>query len=187
MKDICKNCVSDILFSYSSMLRDFRTSFRSVVMSKKSTVRLGWTLVELLLVVAIVATLAGIAIPAYNNYIDKARNTRAITDIRMMEQKITDFQVENGTLPDTLNQVGLADRLDPWGNPYQYLRIEGKKKSEVAGEWRKDRFLVPLNSDYDLYSMGKNGKSKSPLTAKQSRDDIVRANNGAFVGLGSEY
>jgi len=55
------------------------------------------------------------------------------------------------------------------------------------GKVRKDHNLVPLNSDYDLYSMGKDGKSVSPLTAKASRDDIVRANNGAFVGLASEY
>jgi general secretion pathway protein G len=35
--------------------------------------------------------------------------------------------------------------------------------------------------------MGKDGASVSPLTARASRDDIVRANNGAFVGLASDY
>jgi general secretion pathway protein G len=52
---------------------------------------------------------------------------------------------------------------------------------------RKDRFLVPINSDYDLYSMGKDGKSSSPLTSKNGRDDIIRANDGAFIGLASDY
>ena len=47
----------------------------------------------------------------------------------------------------------------------------------------KDRFLVPINSDFDLYSMGKDGKSQMPLTAKDSRDDIIRANDGAYIGL----
>ena len=52
---------------------------------------------------------------------------------------------------------------------------------------RKDRFLVPINSCYDLYSMGKDGQSVPPLTAKASWDDIVRANDGAFVGLAWQY
>jgi general secretion pathway protein G len=46
---------------------------------------------------------------------------------------------------------------------------------------------VPINSDFDLYSVGKDGQSQDPLTAPVSRDDIVRANNGRFVGLASTY
>jgi general secretion pathway protein G len=46
---------------------------------------------------------------------------------------------------------------------------------------------VPLNSDYDLYSSGPDGESRSPLTAAPSRDDIVRANNGGYIGLAGEY
>jgi general secretion pathway protein G len=44
-----------------------------------------------------------------------------------------------------------------------------------------------LNTDYDLYSMGKDGKTKGPLTAKDSHDDVIRANDGRFIGLASEY
>jgi general secretion pathway protein G len=55
------------------------------------------------------------------------------------------------------------------------------------GQMRKDKNMVPINTDFDLYSMGKDGESVLPLTAKKSQDDIVRASNGAFVGLGSDY
>jgi general secretion pathway protein G len=55
------------------------------------------------------------------------------------------------------------------------------------GQQRKDRNLVPINSDYDLYSMGPDGRSVSPLTAQASRDDIIRANDGGFVGKASDY
>jgi len=55
------------------------------------------------------------------------------------------------------------------------------------GKARKDKFLVPLNSTYDLYSKGKDGQSKLPLTAKASKDDIIRASDGAFIGLASEF
>jgi general secretion pathway protein G len=91
------------------------------------------------------------------------------------------------TFPESLAEVGRAKNTDPWGRPYQYLKIEGKAKKQIQGKWRKDRSLVPINVDFDLYSMGKDGKSKAPLTAKESRDDVVRANNGTFIGLASKY
>jgi len=47
--------------------------------------------------------------------------------------------------------------------------------------------LVPPNTDYGLYGMGEDGLSRPPLTAKRSRDDIVRADNGRFIGLATDY
>lgn len=52
---------------------------------------------------------------------------------------------------------------------------------------RKDRFLVPINSDYDLYSMGPDGQTNEPLNVPVSRDDIVRASNGAYVGVAENF
>ena len=52
---------------------------------------------------------------------------------------------------------------------------------------RKDRFLKPITSDYDLYSMGPDGKTKENLNAKESMDDIVRASEGAYVGLAADF
>ena len=46
---------------------------------------------------------------------------------------------------------------------------------------------MPVNSDFDLYSMGADGESSAPFTAKNSHDDVVRANNGAFIGLAEDY
>jgi general secretion pathway protein G len=46
---------------------------------------------------------------------------------------------------------------------------------------------VPINSDYDLYSVGKDGVSSGPLTAGPSRDDVIRANDGGFFGLARDY
>ena len=73
---------------------------------------------------------------------------------------------------------------DPWGNPYQYLNFADTKGK---GAMRKDRFLVPINSYFDLYSIGKDGQSVPPLTAKVSKDDIIWANDGDYVGLASQY
>jgi general secretion pathway protein G len=50
-----------------------------------------------------------------------------------------------------------------------------------------DRFLHPLNSDFDLYSMGKDGLSQAPITARASQDDIIRASDGGFIGLAAQF
>ena len=144
----------------------------------------GFSLFELLVVIFILGTLSGIAIPVYSHYIEKAKCTRAIVEIRMLQKEIRLYYIDNGDLPNTLNDIGYANLPDPWRNVYQYLNfanVNGK------GEMRKDRFVVPLNSDYDLYSMGRDGKTAMPLTAQASHDDVIRANDGDFVGLASEY
>ena len=48
-------------------------------------------------------------------------------------------------------------------------------------------FLVPLNSDFDLYSMGPDGESEPPLSRPVSRDDIIVANDGDFIGIAKDY
>jgi len=152
---------------------------------------IAFTLLEVLFIVAILGTLLALMIPSYSNLLEKSRNNQAISDIAIISRKLDDFLTDHGILPETLdellNESGPLNLIDPWGNPYEYLVIFGKKKSEVQGKWRKDRFLVPLNSDYDLYSMGHDENSRPPLTARSSWDDIVRANDGNFIGLAHKY
>lgn len=147
----------------------------------------GITLVELLVVVAMAVALTAVAVPTYQSYMDDVRLSNVVKDIALISIHLERFRTENsGQLPDTLAETPASNLADPWGNPYGYLNIEGATGPGL-GKVRKDKNLVPLNTDFDLYSMGKDGKSKSPLTAAASRDDIVRANNGGYVGPASEY
>jgi general secretion pathway protein G len=146
--------------------------------------RKGFSLLELMMVIAIIGTLAAIAIPNYISYRDRADYIATIQIMRTIEKQILVFNLENGRFPDSLAEAGLDHLRDRWGNPFGYLNIETSKGHALQ---RKNRNLVPINKDFDLYSMGPDGKSKSPLTARVSRDDIVRANNGAFLGKASNY
>lgn len=145
----------------------------------------GFTLIELMVVIAIISALGAIATPGYLGYLEKARILRAIAEIRILDKEIFAYKMSNGdNLPDTLMDIDRGTLKDPWGNLYQYLNFANVKG---VGKMRKDRFVVPLNTDYDLYSMGKDGRTTGPLTAGVSHDDIIRANDGRFVGRASEY
>ncbi|HMK55550.1 MAG TPA: type II secretion system protein GspG [Dissulfurispiraceae bacterium] len=146
----------------------------------------GYTLIEILAVVAIIAVLASIATLAYQAYIKNAKNRAAMADVQSLSAALVTYKADVGVYPDDLSAIPGGNRLDSWGNQYQYLNIQDAT-SNWQGSCRRDRKLNPLNTDFDLYSMGEDGGTAKPLTAKASQDDIVRANNGSFVGLGSDY
>lgn len=144
----------------------------------------GFTLLELLIGLAILAVLATIALPAYSDYVERARVHQAIIDIRTLSALIGKYEDDHRDVPSSLAPIGAAGKLDPWGRPYVYLKLGGPGTASLA---RKNKNLVPINSAFDLYSPGRDGNSKPPLTAKPSHDDVVLANDGGFVGLASDY
>jgi len=144
----------------------------------------GFTLIELLLAMLIVGVLLALALPSYLAYVDKKNVAQAGMDVALIATLATHYWDDNSAYPASLADVNAAGMLDPWGNPYQYHNTATGQGNGLA---RKDHKLHPLNTDFDLYSMGKDGRSVSPLTASVSRDDVVRANNGAFVGLATDY
>lgn len=142
-----------------------------------------YTLIEMLITMAIVATMMSVAFPAYTRFVAESKVAVAMGDIQDIEGKLERYFLLHYSLPNSLAEVGI-NREDPWGNPYQYLNMATAKGN---GKKRKDRNLVPINTDYDLFSMGPDGKSVPPLTARHSRDDIIRASNGAYVGSAEGY
>ena len=144
----------------------------------------GFTLIELMVVIAIIGTLAAIAIPNYISYRKRARIAAIISDFKRIETTVFTFTIDNGRFPDTLTEAGLGAPRDPWGNPYVYYPMSNVP---TGVKIRKDRSLHPLNTDFDLYSFGADGRSVAPLTAKLSHDDIIRANNGGYYGYGEDY
>lgn len=146
----------------------------------------GFGLIELMITLVIAALLVSVAVPAYDQFVDRAKVSRSIGEIGWMSVEIGKFQLRNNNaLPGSLADLGVDVPLDPWGRPYAYTNIAAAGPG--FGAFRKDKNLNPLNTDYDLYSVGEDGDSTGPLNAKASRDDIVRANNGAFIGLGEDY
>ena len=142
----------------------------------------GVTLLELVVAMMAVMVLMSIAVPAYNGYVTRARVAQAVGDIGRISLQLYRWQLSTRNFPAALADAGL-DATDPWGNPYQYLPVAGAKR----GDLRKDRNLVPINTDFDLYSLGPDGQTAAALTAAFSQDDVVRANDGSFIGVAKDY
>ena len=125
------------------------------------TRRGAFTLVELLLVLTILAILAGIVLPKMTGRTQQARITRAQTEIATFTTALGAFEVDNGFYPKGRNGLqALVQRPsnaqnwhgpylenttvvppDPWGNPYIY---------ECPGKHNPTGF--------DLMSMGPDGR-----------------------------
>jgi general secretion pathway protein G len=184
----------------------------------------GFTLVELLIAISVLAILASIAVTNVRSALVVVRTQKAVQEIHLVEREITMFRLTNGDLlPTDLAEIGREILRDPWGHPYVYTPFLPTTSSPsgqpghgngngngggngggggngygngngggngggppappgTIGQARKSRFLVPINSDFDLFSPGPDGDWVGPLTAQKSQDDIIRANNGDFVG-----
>lgn len=102
----------------------------------------GFTLIEIMVVVVILAILAATVVPKIMDRPEEARITKAKQDIRALEAALDLYKLDNFAYPDTeqgleslvrkpsggnepkrYRQGGYIKTLqtDPWGNPYQYL------------------------------------------------------------------
>ncbi|MBT8419489.1 MAG: type II secretion system major pseudopilin GspG [Gammaproteobacteria bacterium] len=106
-------------------------------MSKRTKGNAGFTLIEVMVVVVILAILAAIVVPRVMDRPDAARVTKVKQDIRAMESALSLYRLDNFHYPTTdegleaLVGTGNGDKSggylpripkDPWGNEYFYLQ-----------------------------------------------------------------
>lgn len=71
----------------------------------------GFTIIELMIAVAIIGVLAAIAIPAYQNYIIRAKVSEALTFASQAKTAVAEYYQSQGTLPTSNTQAGLATSI----------------------------------------------------------------------------
>jgi general secretion pathway protein G len=141
-----------------------------------SVVCCGFTLIELILVVAIIGMLATMATPFYNGYIKTVKNKACASDLRTIDSAISAYIIANNVLPTSLDDVGMGSQVDPWKHRFVY------NNNFSLVDPLEDIAFKPLNSDYDLYSTGEDGASTPASGNPANADDIVRSGEGAYIG-----
>jgi len=111
----------------------------------------GFTLIELIVVMAIVALLVSIAAPRYFNSLERARENTLRTSLQVMRHAIDQFAADRGRYPDSLQELVLA----------RYLRgipedpVSGRRDGWVAVEPPPDALVQGKLSDVRCGAAGR--------------------------------
>ena len=136
----------------------------------------GFTLVELLLVLVILGTLAAIVLPQFRGTGRRAQETAAKTQIATFKTVLSAFEVDNQYFPRTLDELIVQPQGTPnWHGPY----LEGGQIP--LDPWQRPYiYECPGRNDpngYDLYSLGFDGQ-------ENTEDDIVSWATTTGTGTG---
>ena len=127
--------------------------------NRKTYRRSGFTLIEVVVVVIILVTLASVATPVYLNYVKKANVGAARTQLKLLQEALTGYKLDIGSYPDSVNGLrALVENIDQntkWDGPYLQPAVVPKDP------WGNDYvYTIPgEHGDYDLLSYGADGQS----------------------------
>jgi general secretion pathway protein G len=122
------------------LLKNLLKKIKSIFQSED-----GFTMIELLIVVAIIAVLTGMAASYFSGTLDKAKVTAVEQDFNTFDTVLDAYRLSNGDYPSTeeglqkVMDAGLLKKtkkalLDPWNNPYHY-RYPGENNSDTPEIW----------------------------------------------------
>ncbi len=117
-----------------------------------------FSLIELVIAITILATMAAVATPLYLKHLKTAKITAAKTQIKLLDQAITDYKLDVGDYPDSSAGLqALVENLaqnEKWAGPYLKPAVVPKDP------WNRDYiYKAPGDhGDFDLYSYGADGQ-----------------------------
>ncbi|EPI0189863.1 pilin [Neisseria gonorrhoeae] len=89
-----------------------------------NTLQKGFTLIELMIVIAIVGILAAVALPAYQDYTARAQVSEAILLAEGQKSAVTEYYLNNGIWPENNDKAGVASPSDIKGKYVESVTVE---------------------------------------------------------------
>ncbi|MDH2436394.1 pilin [Pokkaliibacter sp. MBI-7] len=93
----------------------------------------GWSLIELMIVLAIIGVLAGLALPAYQDYSSRAQLARAVHEVSELKHSV-EVLVNDGVVPSTSSSLGFtgSSLFEEVGSNGVSIIVDGDVVSLVA-------------------------------------------------------
>ncbi|EMT3905773.1 pilin, partial [Neisseria gonorrhoeae] len=142
-----------------------------------NTLQKGFTLIELMIVIAIVGILAAVALPAYQDYTARAQVSEAILLAEGQKSAVTEYYLNHGKWPENNDSAGVASASKIIGKYVQKVEVTNgvvtaTMKSDGVNNEIKDKKL-------SLWAKRENGSVKwfcgQPVTRGAAKDDTVTA------------
>ncbi|HGH0237849.1 TPA: pilin, partial [Neisseria meningitidis] len=89
-----------------------------------NTLQKGFTLIELMIVIAIVGILAAVALPAYQDYTARAQVSEAILLAEGQKSAVTEYYLNHGIWPGNNSDAGVASSTDIKGKYVQSVEVK---------------------------------------------------------------
>ncbi|HEZ8669086.1 TPA: pilin, partial [Neisseria gonorrhoeae] len=146
-----------------------------------NTLQKGFTLIELMIVIAIVGILAAVALPAYQDYTARAQVSEAILLAEGQKSAVTEYYLNHGEWPKDNTSAGVASASKIIGKYVQSVTVENgvvtaQMKPSGVNKEIKDKKL-------SLWAKRENGSVKwfcgQPVTRTAGTDDVAKDDTNA--------
>nr|WP_101133090.1 pilin [Neisseria meningitidis] len=157
-----------------------------------NTLQKGFTLIELMIVIAIVGILAAVALPAYQDYTARAQVSEAILLVEGQKSAVTEYYLNHGIWPANNSSAGVASSADIKGKYVEKVEV---KNGVVTAEMKSSGVNKEIQGKkLSLWAKRQNGSVKwfcgQPVTRaanNTAKDAVTAANDNSNNGINTKH